>query len=374
MRIGILTLPLHTNYGGILQAYALQTVLERMGHQVEVLQKKTSRHKTVLMPLVYCKRLARKILRDRTSEIFIEKRKKREQPIIRQHTDKFIKEYINLREINSLHQIKCSDYDVIIVGSDQIWRKPYFCRMWNSSMKDAFLDFTKDWDIKRISYAASFGIDNIDLEYSSDDIYKCQKALNLFDAISVREDSGVEICEKRLSSKAIHVLDPTMLLDKEDYMDIIKKSEVPKSSGDMMCYILDPTPFKQSIINNISKQKNLASFNVFAEVNNRNLPVQERIQPPLECWLRGFMDAKFIVTDSFHACVFSIIFGKPFIAIGNANRGMERFTSLLRTFNLENHLLTENEKSDNIDFDIDKGSCDLTFLRDYSIQFLKTNI
>lgn len=374
MKIAILTLPLHTNYGGILQAYALQTVLERMGHQVEVLQKKPIKREPGKMLSLYCKRMARKLLKDWNTEIFIEQRNKREHPIIRQHTNKFIERHINLREINSLHEIAPTDYDVIITGSDQIWRKPYFCGMWDAPIKDVFLDFTKDWDIKRISYAASFGIDNITGEFTSKDIEDCKSALGRFNAVSVREDSGVRICEETFSTKAVHVVDPTMLLDKDDYINIVKNSEVPVSLGDMLCYILDPNPYKQDVIAKISKDRNLTPFNVYADVYNRKLPVEERIQPPLESWLRGFMDAKFIVTDSFHACAFSIIFGKPFIAIGNAKRGMDRFTSLLKTFNLENLLLAGTEKIDNIHSGIEDASYDLRTLKKFSLNFLTSNV
>ena len=194
MRIAILTLPLHTNYGGILQAYALQTVLTRMGHQVEVLQAPpTFPRNPLLKPLIYGKRIAKKILKDWKTPIFIEQKRKKELPIIRQHTDQFIAENINLRKINSLHEISPNDYDAIIVGSDQIWRKPYFRWMWNSPMKDAYLEFTRGWDIKRIAYATSFGVDDLS-EYIPDEIRQCASALQLFDSVSVREDSGVRLC------------------------------------------------------------------------------------------------------------------------------------------------------------------------------------
>lgn len=341
MRIGVLTLPLHTNYGGILQAYALQTVLRRMGHEVEVLQTSVVKsHNPVLMPLVYVKRMARKILKDWNSPVFIERKLKREIPIIRQHTERFINKYLNLREIKSLNDISPSDFDAFVVGSDQIWRKPYFNGMWHAPMKDAFLDFTKGWNVRRLAYAASFGMDNID-EYSAADIKDCKEALRMFDAVSVREDSGVEICKSRFGIEAEHVLDPTMLLSKEDYEAIVIDSNVPESPGDMLCYILDPSELKREVIDKVSKEKGLTPFNVFAEVDNMFLPLEQRVQPPLELWLRGFMDAKFVVTDSFHACVFSIIFRKPFLAIGNAGRGMTRFTSLLSTFGLQSRLITD---------------------------------
>ena len=193
MRIAILTLPLHTNYGGILQAYALQTVLQRLGHDVEVLQTDSvASHNPLLMPLVYGKRFAAKVFKDGNIPVFLERKRKKEGPVIRQYTDRFIEKYLNLRKIKSLKEISSSDYDVFVVGSDQIWRKPYFNGMWHAPMKDAFLAFTKGWDVRRIAYAASFGMDNIG-EYSQSDIRDCKESIAMFDAVSVRENNGIEI-------------------------------------------------------------------------------------------------------------------------------------------------------------------------------------
>lgn len=376
MRIAILTLPLHTNYGGILQAYALQTVLERLGHDVEVLQTDSvASHNPLLMPLVYGKRFAAKVFKDGNIPVFLERKRKKEGPVIRQYTDRFIEKYLNLRKIKSLKEISSSDYDVFVVGSDQIWRKPYFNGMWHAPMKDAFLAFTKGWDVRRIAYAASFGTDSIG-EYSQSDIRDCKEAIAMFDAVSVRENTGIEICKSNFGVDATHVLDPTMLLGKEDYEKIVNEGDAPASPGNMLCYILDPSPLKAEVINKVSVEKGLKPFNVFAEVDNISLPLEQRVQPPLESWLRGFMDAKFVVTDSFHACVFSIIFGKPFLAIGNAGRGMGRFTSLLTTFGLQYNLITSEEDFRKINFEKMGGICSVTFdkIREHSLHYLISNI
>ena len=334
MKIGILTLPLHTNYGGILQAYALQTVLERMGHEVCLIEKRRVPLKLPLWkaPLSYGKRII-KNLTGHPFPIFYEQKINRERPIVRQNTDKFINKYIKRRIVNDYSDIKETDFDAIVVGSDQIWRPKYF-----HDIEHAFLDFTEGWNIRRIAYAASFGTD--EWEYTPEQTERCRELIKNFDAVSVRESSGVDLCRKCLDVDAVHVLDPTMLLTKEDYIQLFENAKTPQSNGTLLCYILDETQVTTDLINKIAKAKNLVPFKVNSKVENKTAPLKDRVQPPVEQWLRGFFDAEFIITDSFHACIFSILFNKQFVVIGNIDRGLSRIKSLLSIFSLENQLIT----------------------------------
>lgn len=334
MKIGILTLPLHTNYGGILQAYALQTVLERMGHKVVVID--TPNVKSMPSFLAMGKRIAKRALGKRV-EIFLERRHNREYPIISQYTQPFIDKYIHRKEISSLHELRKENFDTIVVGSDQVWRPLYFTSLFKTNIRNAYLAFAGEWNIKRIAYAASFGTDN--WEYTPEQTKTCGELLKLFDAVSVREESGVQLCKEHFGVEAQHVLDPTMLLDKEDYMHLIEAAGTPKSKGTLLNYILDETPEKRTLMEQIAKNKRLIPFRVNSKVEDRTAPLEERIQPPVEQWLRGFYDAEFVVTDSFHACVFSILFNKSFVVIGNKERGMARFSSLLKLFNIESRII-----------------------------------
>lgn len=335
MRIGILTLPLHTNYGGILQAYALQTVLERMGHDVCLIEKKKQPLRLPLWkaPLSYGKRIV-KNLTGHPYPIFFERKVNREEPLVRQNTDKFVNKYIKRRFVDDFSEIGKDDFDAIVVGSDQVWRPKYFI----DGIENAYLTFAKEWNIRRIAYAASFGTDK--WEYSSEQTTSCRRLLKNFDAVSVRESSAVTLCREHLGVDVKRVLDPTMLLSTNDYMKLFDANGTPKSNGNLLCYIIDETPEKMSFVNKIAQERGLIPFRVNSKVENLIAPLQERIQPPVEQWLRGFYDADFVVTDSFHACVFSILFNKPFVVYGNAARGMSRFTSLLEIFGLGGRLFT----------------------------------
>lgn len=366
MRIGILTLPLHYNYGGILQAYALQTVLERMGHEVNLIVEK--RHPTRLplwkAPLSYGKR----ILQNMTGHpcpVFLEQKIEREFPLVSRYTSEFVNKYIKYVIYDSFNDISESDYDCFVVGSDQIWRPAYF-----RNIENAYLKFAEGWNVRRIAYAASFGTDK--WEYSTEQTEACKRLVQRFNAVSVREASGVELCKEHFGIEAKHVLDPTMLLDKEDYIKLFKTAETPKSKGTLLNYILDETPEKTALIDKIAKDKGLVPFRVNSKVENLAAPLSERIQPPVEQWLRGFYDAEFVVTDSFHACVFSIIFGKPFVVCGNARRGLTRFDSLLGLFELGQCLVTDMSQFVEIRKpDYDSVYQKLATLRSQSNDFIK---
>ena len=332
MLIGILTLPLHTNYGGILQAYALQEILKRMGHEAIILDSSPYRHiRWIKFPFSLIKRAIKKYIKGENVVVFYESFHNRTYPIVSQHTSMFINSYINRLEISKFKELHESDFDAIIVGSDQIWRPQY--------SPHSFLDFAYKWSIVRIAYAASFGTDV--WEYTKKQTKRCRVLVKKFDKVSVRESSGVKLCRDYLGVEAQHVLDPSMLLTKEDYIRLISQSPMLTVScqGVLLCYILDMTLEKRMLIDMIAEKKRLCPYYVNSKIDDLYAPLQDRIQPPVEQWLRGFQEAAFIVTDSFHACVFSILFNKPFIVYGNNARGLERFTSLLRSFQLESRLI-----------------------------------
>lgn len=372
MRIGILTLPLHTNYGGILQAYALQTVLERMGHDVVVFD---TPNKSFLppfwkLPLCLTKRTILKFL-GRTSRIFMEHYNNKTRSIIAQKIQPFVDSHVHRKEIRSFKELNQEDYDALVVGSDQVWRIIYFPGLWlGQQIENAYLDFAKKWNIKRIAYAASFGTDN--WEYNEEQTVKCGRLLKTFDAVSSRETNGVKLCKSKFGVDAQHVLDPTMLLNMEDYTSLFIKDNTPKSNGTLLNYVLDESEEINSLINKVATEKHLVSFAVNNPFeNDESKTLQQRIKPSVETWLRGFYDAEFVITDSFHACVFSILFKKQFVVVGNKERGMARFESLLNMFGLENRLVDETVDVNSIQsIDYDKVYDLYRKLKEKSLMFL----
>ena len=341
MRIGVLALQLRYNFGGILQAYALQKTLKELGHDaVHIDQYRyVSIGPWYRKYPIYLKRAMRKFLFGENLIVRADVAINNATNTISTHTEQFINKYINRIFTKDFSNITKENFDAFIVGSDQVWRPKYFF----SAIENAYLDFAKEWKIKRIAYAASFGTE--EWEYNEEQTANCAALLKKFNAVSVRESSAVQLCNDNFGVKAEHVLDPTMLLLKEDYIKLIKDYNATQSDGNLFCYILDEGEEKKSIIDCVAKEKVLKPFYVNSRYDDHNAPLEERIQQPVEKWLRAFYDAEFVITDSFHACVFSIIFNKPFIVYGNRERGLARFNSLLSIFGLEERIVSTKEEA-----------------------------
>lgn len=334
MKIGILTQPLDINYGGLLQNYALQQVLSRLGHEVYTINRNSRLRLHVRYTI---KQIVRGLLGLPRDILYWEQLK------IRKHCRAFVQKNITTTALvktpSKLHEIVHRyQFDGYLSGSDQVWRPCYSENIYND-----FLDFCQsEQGVKRIAYAASFGVS--EWEFSEEQTRECKRLVQLFDAVSVREDSGITLCRDYLGVDAIHVLDPTLLLDKADYIHLVEESQEPASSGELFCYILDESQAIETTIQALSAKLSLHLFEVRAPKTDyhhqRRVNIRDYVVPSPTKWLRAFMDAKMVFTDSFHGCVFSIIFNKPFWVIGNSERGNARFDSLLRLFGLEDRRIT----------------------------------
>lgn len=369
MKIAILTQPLRYNYGGIIQNFALQTVLKRMGHIVVTLDPKRYAYPRWKHLFVILRKATVKYIK-RQSEVYIlgEYLQDKSIRLLGTNTFKFIDKYIKRREYTDLQkEVKETDYDAFIVGSDQVWRPEY-----NTNLSDMFLVFTKDWNVRRIAYAASFGVDywNCGAEMTE----KCKQLLKRFDFVSVRESTGVMLCKNIFEVDAVHLLDPTMLLTKEEYYSSLHLDRVPKSNGNLLVYILDYSEDKNKLVQLIAEKKHLIPFRVNSEVENSMADLDKRIQPPIEQWVRGFYDAEYVITDSFHACVFSIIFDKPFIVYSNDSRGKARFESLLNQFSLNDCILSSSEEFHGFSHYKKETDQLLSALREQSYRILKDKL
>ncbi len=340
MKTAIVTLPLHTNYGGLIQAFALKKALEGLGHQVTVLDLKEKMPVPggLNAPFKYLSRA----LKGR--EVFRERRFRRELPILSRNTSRFVEKYISPTVIGSYHDVEAEQFDAYVVGSDQVWRPLYF-----HPIEDAFLAFTMERDVKRVAYAASFGTDALEYEYMQLD--ECAKLLAKFDGVSVREDSAVRQCEEWFDYEgAAHVLDPVMLLDADIYMNMASSVGAHPAKGKITAYILDGSAEKAHVVDFMKRVSGMDVHDVSVHPYVNDRPVAERVVPAVEDWLAAFADAEFVVTDSFHGCVLAILMHKRFVAVGNSRRGMARLTSLMGMFGLDMRLVHGIDPEDDGEF------------------------
>lgn len=321
MKIALLNLPYDNNYGGNLQRYALMKVLQDLGHDVTHLNLRFHYYLPwYKIPYVYTKRFILKYMLGRNQKIFQELYSHQEYDKRCAITEPFYQKYIKHTEaITDLKQLKrYLDFDVYMVGSDQVWRK----RIAGKYLRSMFLDFLPSKMIaKRIAYGVSLGV--AENELGEDEINQLSELYSRFDAVSVREDSALDLFKQYgwMTPKAIQVLDPTILLCKVDYLKLIENGNTIPPEGNMFCYILDKTEEKNRLIQEKAEELRLKPF---------SLGLQDDRPASIEQWLRSFADAEFVITDSYHGLVFSIIFNKPFYLINNEFRGNARFENLLR--------------------------------------------
>lgn len=333
LKVGVLTLPLNDNYGGNLQAYALMEILRGMGH-TPVLINRRNPPKGGAVLSVGTSSEQRPLI---TNKIAI--RAAENRAFVETNLRPITREFLSSQEL--AESIGQYNFDAIIVGSDQVWRPKY-----SPSLPDYFLDFLpKNSDIKKISYAASFGAPR--WEFDARQTSMASSALKRFDAVSVREDIGVALCGKNLAVEAEHVLDPTLLLTQDHYAKLYAEKAKTLHRTGILVYVLDQSDDKTQVVETLSKSLSLPVFST--KDNFVGISPEFRSKPfdkSVESWLLGFYQADFVVTDSFHGTVFSILFNKPFIAYGNPARGMARFTSLLKMFGLEDRLIVASREAD----------------------------
>lgn len=323
MKIGIVNFHPSSNYGGTLQYYALQTVLERMGHNVELVNRRWGSY---IEPRPSLRRRLITTITPPRANIFESFRKKY------LHISRFITSNSDLLEY-------AKSQDAILAGSDQIWNVDCMDLMGGYYL----LDWVPD-GVRKLSYSASFGSDS----YGSDQkkIEQTKKLLNRFDSVSVREKSGVELCNSLFGIKAIQHIDPTLLLSIDDYRSLYANCSDCK--GDyILSYFLDKTEEKNRLVKQLCQQEGIKTIDNNPQANRLQRFLKSSVceQPSIQQWLRNIFDARMVVTDSFHGMVFSLLFNKPFICIGNNKRGNARFNSLCETLALEDVIIPEESLS-----------------------------
>ena len=330
--IGIITLQnfMYFNYGGVLQNFALYYYLKKMGYSVEAIHCDANTFNNMCRLEIY-KKFKVKVVRQNKKLKFI-----KTNNLVRKRDEnfkKFIKTNMDCKNYPWYSQVTYNKiskrYRAVVIGSDQVWH-PQFAL--NEISMDTFLLSFLPAE-KRISYAASFGVSELPDKIKS----KVSQELSRYHAISVREEAGAEIVKKLTQREVPVVIDPTMLLSAEEWREVAKplKNEIKKPY--ILKYFLGEQSNEQrEEIVRISNKYDLEIL----ELANKNCP-EEYISGPAE-FLNLFDNATLIYTDSFHATVFSILFGKPFVVYNRTEKNVEnmesRIHTLLKKLGLESRL------------------------------------
>ncbi len=289
-------------------------------------------------------------------------------------------DFIQLKKWESSHKNHMAD--IVLLGSDQVWNYKLFNKTYGMGF---FLEEIDD-NLKKIAYASSFGFDYLNIYNGYQKAYPAAKScLKRFDSISVREASGVNICNNDFEVEAVNVLDPVFLLSVDDYSRIADNSTVKYNQPYIATYTLSPSEQFNELSLYISDHLRLPLRNMFVG-SGEEFEKKKQMSVDVVCenvsvedWIRTIRDSEFVVTGSFHCLCFALIFRKKFIVI-QKGWAPARIESLLDICNLtERHIKSFDEikhKEYLLNEDIDYGKVweKLGFQIDRSRRWLKKEL
>ena len=257
------------------------------------------------------------------------------------------------------------DYDVLCIGSDQVWNY-----MKGYSLEPFFACFDKR-NTKKITYASSIGLSSLSEE--AEKVFK--KELSGFSSISVREQQASELLESILNRKIKVVLDPTLILNKQEWLEVANFDMCPKEKY-LLVYIVTIKPCNHvlTLARHIAKQRNLKIVRICRDAypEHSGSDVDEILTAGPSDFVGLFSKAEFIVTNSFHGTVFSINFSKPFYSVIKSHHSTNsRLTSILKKLGLEDRIVPVGSALPNVsDIDYALPSVKLEEERKHSIKYI----
>ena len=261
---------------------------------------------------------------------------------------------------DNFSEIKENDYDILMVNSDQTWK-----RFDNNFYDYGFLKFAENWKVKKIVYGASLGYDDWKLTSKDEEIAK--NLLKNFTGVSVREEGSIKLIKQHLGITPIFVADPTFLIDKKYYLDLIKdyKGEIKMKKKYIFIYTISNSTY---IDNAVKEAVNFLNYDTYYLNLNNKTSILE--------FLYYMVKSDAVITNAFHGTVFSIIFNKPFITIFVKKNAQERYITLGNLLGIQDRLFEIGQQINvyqlikplNIDFKL------LNQLKKRSINFIKNNL
>lgn len=359
MKISVITLHAVRNYGSALQTYATQRIFENLGFETQIIDYRRKALKldtlshilsnnefNIKTKIKLCLILPSTKKINSVFELFLREKLKL--------TDKIYSEDKDFEHL-------MIDSDIYCTGSDQVWNSGWH----NGIPYPFFLSFVPN-SKRMISFSASFGKDELD-EWEKEPI---KQLLERYDYISVREESGKEILNDLGFEKSVHVLDPTLTINSEEWYKLADKNQLKEKY--ILVYQLNNNKKFDMYAKELAKEKGIKLIRLCTRYDQKRKTGKGIVIPKIEKFLSLFRDAEYVITDSFHATAFSLIFHKKFLCIypGMYNTRLE---SILNLLSLNSRHLTDFSKFDVIDASIDYDKVDaiLEESRKITINFLK---
>ena len=330
IKVGILTFQDAHNYGAVLQAYALKKYISKLDNvEVKIINY---HHYNIPDGFPRKRKIDKMTLKNNERYKYSEP----DHYMRWDKFDKFIKELIDneKRVYTNEEELEKLDIDVWICGSDQIWNTD-ITRGFN---KGFFLDFNTNG--KKVSYAVSMGIPRLPEKYEEE----FKKCLNNLDYISVREENLMKYAKEFTSKNVVNVLDPTLLLNQDDYNDLIEENKIEEKY--FLIYALGPDSRLEKIAKEKAKEKKIQIIEINDFKEKFHFCKQISNAGPGE-FLTLIKNAECIVTNSFHGTIFSILFEKDFYTITRLNRN-SRMESILSIVEMQDRLIDKPEEIKNV--------------------------
>ena len=383
MKIGVITIEQVGNYGAELQCYATQKVLQNIGCDAEIIdycyykdyRYKDSKMSEPFVPMTFKERIIY-VLKYRIVNRFVDnvlvffnssiaRRNKRFSAFHAENT-KMSKMYMSMPELYEASM----DYDVFVTGSDQVWNPSA-----HSSIEPYFLTFAPD-NAKKISFAASFGVSDIDSNLRE----RYKDYLSRYDFISVREQSACNIVKQLVDRDVECVVDPTLLLNKDEWMQVAKQYDnIPERY--VLVYTLFESPAIFNLAKRIAKEKGISVLRIIkrAYFVSRIDGIRNISDAGPAEFISLIAGADYVVTDSFHGTAFSVNFGIPFsVVVSSKKKNNSRMVSLLSVVGLSERLITDDCDMELVEYevpiDINAVRLRVEAARNKSIDFLKRAI
>ena len=326
--VGILNWWWNSNRGAILTCYAIYELVKEFGHNPLVIKH---------IPYDYYNTEYKNSISEKFAEKYLK-------------TTKWCHSRIDMRTLND-------ELDTFMVGSDQVWRHEL-----NWFLQDFYYLNFVELSKKKISCAASFGVP----EFNGNNTLKTMVKyyFSRFDHISVREKEAVSLLKETFGTSGTFILDPVFLIDKNKYDNIIKNCSIKTEENILAYYFIYPSEKKNKILYDLCKQQNLKPINL----KEKGLDV--------ETWLYYIKNAKFVVSDSFHASSFSVIFNKKFVTLYDGVKD-SRFATLENICSLEHRFIKtsnytkQTKEKITLDENWEYIEKNLEPLKEFSINWLK---